>query len=191
MDELLGSSEGEAAPTNAAPIVNVSGGTVFVGNGNVHNVYTVRPRITTVVQTGNGVLDAHQKRRLLDLRDQIAAVSRYVDSHAVTPAGVMRRLNQHMQVNSYAEILSDKFGQAETYLVRWRARLEGMEGATRSPGWRDRRIRAIHARCRELNAEGRRYAYMRKRFGKTSLVDLSNEEVDQVYRAVMDWKAEG
>ncbi|QNT25332.1 hypothetical protein [Ralstonia solanacearum] len=189
LDELLAETAGEVAPANAAPAVNVSGGTVFVGNGNVHNVYNVRPRIT-VVQTGNGVLDGHQKRRLLDLRDQIAAASRYVDAQAVTPGGVMRRLNQHMRVNSYAEIPADEFGQAETYLVRWRARLEGMPGATRSPGWRDRRIRAIHTRCRELNAEGRRFAYMRKRFGKTSLMDLSNEEVDQVYRAVMDWKAE-
>ncbi len=186
LEELLAETDEKVAPANAAPVVNVSGGTVFVGNGNVYNV---RPRIT-VVQTGNGVLDAHQKRRLLDLRDQIAAASRYVDAQPVTPGGVMRRLNQHMRVNSYAEIPGDTFDRAETYLVRWRARLEGMPGATRSPGWRDRRIKAIHARSRELNAEGRRFAYMRKRFGKTSLMDMSNEEVDQLYRAVMAWAVE-
>lgn len=102
----------------------------------------------------------------------------------------MRRLNQHMKVNSYAEIPEAQFSQAETYLVRWRARLEGMPGATRSPGWRDRRVQAIHARCKELNADARRLAYMRKRFRKTSLIDLSNEQIGQLYRAVMDWKDE-
>jgi hypothetical protein len=189
LEDVLGTGDGPAAPTQPAPVMNFHGGTVFVGNGNVHNVYNVRPRIT-VVQTGNGVLDAHQKRRLLDLRDQIVAVSRVVDGHGITAAGVMSRLNRHMGVNSYAEIPEDKFAQAETYLVRWRARLEGMPGASRSPGWRDRRVQAIHARCRELDADGRRIAYMRKRWGKTSLIDLSNEQVDKLYRAVMDWKDE-
>lgn len=187
--KLVGENQGtahEEAP-QVMPNVTVTGGTVFVGNGNVHNVFNVRPRVT-VVQTGNGVLDAAQKRRLLDLRDQIVGVSRVLEGQAVSPATVMRRLNAHMNVNSYAEIPSELFDRAESYLVRWRARLEGMPGATKSPGWRDRRIQAIHARCKELRCDRWRLNYMRKVFGKVSLIDLSNEEVDKLYRAVMDRK---
>lgn len=190
---LVGENQGSAleeAPRQVIPNVTVSGGTVFVGNGNVHNVFNVRPKVT-VVQTGNGVLDAAQKRRLLELRDQIVGVSKVLDGQQVTPATVMRRLNAHMNVNSYAEIPSALFDRAENYLVRWRGRLEGMPGATKSPGWRDRRIQAIHARCKELNCDRWRLNYMRKVFGKTSLIDLSNDEVGKLYRAVMDRKREG
>ncbi|MDK3025542.1 hypothetical protein QO239_23385 [Cupriavidus taiwanensis] len=187
---LVGENQGSApdeAQRQVIPNVTVSGGTVFVGNGNVHNVFNVRPKVT-VVQTGNGVLDAAQKRRLLELRDQIVGVSRVLEGHQVAPATVMRRLNAHMNVNSYAEIPTELFDRAENYLVRWRGRLEGMPGATKSPGWRDRRIQAIHARCKELNCDRWRLNYMRKVFGKTSLIDLSNEEVGKLYRAVMDRK---
>lgn len=31
---------------------------------------------------------------------------------------------------------------------------------------------------------------MRKRWGKTSLIVLSNEQIDKLYRAVMNWKDE-
>lgn len=189
---LVGENQGSAleeAPRQVIPNVTVSGGTVFVGNGNVHNVFNIRPKVT-VVQTGNGVLDAAQKRRLLELRDQIVGVSKVLDGQQVTPATVMRRLNAHMNVNSYAEIPSGLFDRAENYLVRWRGRLEGMPGATKSPGWRDRRIQAIHARCKELNCDRWRLNYMRKVFGKTSLIDLSNDEVGKLYRAVMDRKRE-
>lgn len=188
--KLVGEDEGLApasAPGHVVPNVTVSGGTVFVGNGNVHNVFNVRPKVT-IVQTGCGTLDAAQKRRILDLRDQIVGVSRVLEGQQVTPAAVMRRLNAHMNVNSYAEIQADLFDRAENYLVRWRARLEGMPGATKSPGWRDRRVQAIHARCKELQCDRWRLNYMRKVFGKVSMIDLSNDEIDKLYRAVMDRK---
>ncbi len=192
LSEILVEATTQKPPPPPQPLSggwSISGGTVIFGNGTInHNVYHApRPRIT-VVQTGNGVLDAPQKRRLLDLRDQIVGVARVLDEHHVTPAMVMRKLNGHMNVNSYAEISADLFDRAETYLVRWRARLEGMPGATKSPGWRDRRIQAIHARCKELRCDRWRLNYMRKVFGKVSMIDLSNDEVGKLYRAVMDRK---
>lgn len=189
LDEVFGSDDAQFPSAASAPVFNFNGGTVFLGNGNVQNVYKLRPRIT-VVQTGVGVLDAQQKRRLLELRDQIVGVSRVIEGQEVTPATVMRKLNAHMKVNSYAEIPVQEFERAESYLTRWRGRLEGMPGATRSPGWRDRRIQAIHARCKELGCDRWRLNYMRKAFGKTSLIDLSNEEIGKLYRAVMDRKPE-
>ncbi|WP_420996202.1 hypothetical protein ACKI2N_002365 [Cupriavidus sp. 30B13] len=185
--KLVGEDEGMApasAPGQVMPNVTVSGGTVFVGNGNVHNVFNVRPKVT-VVQTGCGVLDAAQKRRLLDLRDQIVGVSRVLEGHEVSPAAVMKRLNTHMKVSSYAEIASDAFDRAESYLVRWRARLDGMPGANRSAGWRERRVRAIHARCQEFGWEHWRTNYVRKAWRKESLIDLSDDQLEKLYLAVM------
>ena len=169
------------SPTQAAPNVVVSGGTVFIGSGHVQNI--VYDRAPTV---HNGFLDACHKRRLLELRDQIVGVSRAVDGQQITPAAVLRRLEQHMDVRSYAEIPYERFAQAETYLVNWRARLEGMPGAMRSPGWRERKVRAINALCDEMRAGSWRRSYIRRRWGKASMADLSNEEVGQLHKAVVN-----
>lgn len=136
------------------------------------------------------MLDASQKARLLELRDQIAGVSRAVEGQTVSPATIMRKLNAHMHVNSYSEIPGDMFDRAESYLVRWRARLDGMPGANRSKGWRDRRVKAIHARCKELGIDRWRLNYMRKAWGKESLIDLPDDDLEQLYLAVMRRKKE-
>lgn len=189
----LGDSPPSQAPQGPAgtQVFNVSGGsTVFVGNGNtVSNIYQVRPKIT-VVQTGVGVLDAAQKARLLELRDQIVGVSRAMEGQQVSAATVMRKLNAHMGVNSYAEILGDQFSRAEGYLARWRAKLDGMPGANRSRGWRDRRVKAIHTRCKELGLDRWRINYMRKAWNKESLIDLADDQLEQMYLAVMRRKKE-
>ncbi|WP_423197415.1 DNA-binding protein [Cupriavidus sp. H19C3] len=190
LDKVLGPRRAQTSMqgSGGGTVLNFNGGTVFFGNGNqINNVFRLQPKIT-VVQNCGGTLDASQKRRLLDLRDQIVGVSRVLEGHQVMPATVMRRLNSHMHVNSYAEIAADLFERAESYLVRWRSRLEGMPGATKSPGWRDRRVQAIHARCKELGCDRWRLNYMRKVFGKVSMIDLSNEQIDKLYRAVMDKK---
>lgn len=185
--EIVGDAAGEApaAPPSLAHSINISGGNVVFGDSVVHrNVFNVKPRFT-VVQTGVGVLDAGQKARLLELRDQIVGVSRAVEGQQVTAATIMRKLNAHMKVNSYSEIAGEDFAKAESYLVRWRARLDGMPGANRSAGWRDRRIRAIHARCKELGCDQWRINYMRKAWGKESLIDLPDEHLEKIYLAVM------
>ncbi|WP_416053092.1 ORF6C domain-containing protein [Cupriavidus basilensis] len=187
--EVLGPPSGtkpqQRPGTTIAPVLNVSGGVVYFGDGQtINNVYTVKPKIT-VVQTGLGVVDASQKARLLELRDQIAGVSRAIEGQTVSPATIMRKLNAHMNVNSYAEIPSDKFDRAESYLVRWRGRLDGMPGANHSQGWRDRRVRAIHARCKELGCDQWRINYMRKAWGKESLIDLPDDQLEKMYLAVM------
>ncbi|WP_141639934.1 ORF6C domain-containing protein [Cupriavidus basilensis] len=189
--DIVGTAgEGRADAQPSAPSINISGGNVVFGDSVVNrNVFNVRPRVT-VVQTGVGVLDASQKARLLELRDQIAGVSRAIEGQTVSPATIMRKLNAHMNVNSYSEIPDDMFDRAESYLVRWRARLDGMPGANRSKGWRDRRVKAIHARCKELGIDRWRLNYMRKAWGKESLIDLPDDDLEQLYLAVMRRKKE-
>ncbi|MGT2509747.1 hypothetical protein [Cupriavidus basilensis] len=85
-----------------------------------------------------------------------------------------------------AEIRHGYFDRAESYLVRWRGRLEGMPGGTKCPAWRDRRIKAIHARCKELDCDRWRVNYMREGLRQGVVIDLSSEEIGKLYRAVMD-----
>ncbi|WP_316154762.1 hypothetical protein [Cupriavidus sp. BIC8F] len=183
---LSGGVEGQRPSNSRPPSINVTGdGPVIVGNG---NVFKIHPNIT-VVQAGNGLIDIAQKRRILELRDQISGVSRHVDGHEMSPAFLMRRLNTHMGVECYTEIPADQFHKAESYLWRLRGMIDGMAGASTSPSWRDRRIQALLARCKELNCHGWRRSYMRKVFGTASIDDLSNDQVGKLHRAVMSRKA--
>lgn len=160
------------------------GGNVVIGN--VYNAANVPQEPWGA--PGRALVDTCEKRRLLELRDHIAGVSRHLAGHEVTPAVIMRRLADHMGVKSYADIPADRFAQAENYLVCWRARLEGMPGSRRSPGTRQRRVQAIYALCDEMRCDQWRLDHMRQQWGAESMSDLTDEAVEQLYRAVWSRK---
>jgi hypothetical protein len=165
------------------------------GNGNivagrdVHQVTVHVEKIVaarTPVKTGDGVIDALQKRRLQDLCHDIVTISAQVESAPSSHAKVMSALHRRMKVNSYAEIKAEAFGQAVSYLTRWRARLNSHPQArSRSENWRRGRIAAIQARCTEKGWQEWRHAYMLERFGRNSLVNMPDTEIEQLYRTVM------
>ncbi|QOK91536.1 hypothetical protein HF908_08640 [Ralstonia pseudosolanacearum] len=179
-DDIERPTSRQAARQRAPQLtLHVGGNIVF---GNVYNAANVSEE-TSAAPSGC-LVDACEKRRLLELRDHIAGVSQHLAGHEVMPAAVMRRLAQHMGVKSYADIPASRFAQAESYLVNWRARLEGMPGSARSPGTRQRRIQAIYALCDEMKCDQWRLNYMRRRWGAESMGDLTDEEVEQLQQVV-------
>ena len=81
------------------------------------------------------------------------------------------------------------FEKAEKFLVRLRSIfLSAPSARKKNPDWRRKRIAAIHARCHELGIEAWRIAYMKEKFGRDSLVDMPDEEIETLYRAVMGKK---
>lgn len=170
----------------------ISGGTgnhqVVTGNGSITNhTYNVSamPAPVVTVQTGVGVIDAQQKRRLLELRDSVVEAS-LAGITPKTPGGVMLALNKHMKVNKYAEILALDFEKAVAWMMRQRAIKTSLSSARKKlPNWRNGRISAVHARCKEKGFESWRLDYMQKKFGKPSMVDLSDDDLETLYRAVM------
>jgi hypothetical protein len=180
-----------AKPRQAKPneliSINGSGNQVINGHGSITNTYHVEkpPKPTVVVQTGVGVIDAQQKRRLLDLRDDFVEAS-MARNAPKTPGAVMKALNGYMKVNKYDEILAGDFDKAVKWLVRQRAILNSMRSAPKKlPDWRNGRIRAVHSRCKEKSFEAWRLDYMKKKFGKDSMIDLSDADLETLYRAVM------
>ncbi|AJY40769.1 hypothetical protein I6G56_14990 [Burkholderia humptydooensis] len=168
----------------------VSGSAGQVAGGDIHNTYHIEKVVPppVVVQTGVGVVDAAQKRQLLDLRDDIVKASE-VKKKPKTPQSVMYGLNKHMNVNTYHEILAESFEKALKYMQKQRAMLVGMASAPKKlADWRNRRIAAIHARCKERELETWRRTYMQRTFGKGSMIDLGDDELERLYRAVMGKK---
>lgn len=148
-----------------------------------HAPESVKP--TVVVQTGVGVISAEQKRQLLDLRDKVVEAS-VVRKTPKTPASVMYALNKYMKVNKYDEIQAVDFDRAKAWLIKQAAITKSMASASKKmPNWRNTRISAIHSRCKECDFGEWRLAYMKEKFNKTSMVALSDEDLETLYRAVM------
>lgn len=182
-----------AAPPAVHIVINGGTGSQIVsGGGSITNLHTYHvsnvPAPKVIVQTGVGVIDAQQKRRLLELRDSVVEASA-ISPRPKTPGSVMLALNKYMKVNKYAEILSTDFEKAVKWMVRQRAIKASAPSARKKlPTWRNGRVRAIHARCKEMGFEAWRLDYMRKKFGKDTMVDLSDDDLEALYRAVMGKK---
>ena len=199
--KLMEDSAQEIAPTEkkrptrkrtpAKPVLSVvvggAGNTTSVINGGTHTTYKVEkpPRPKVIVQTGVGVITAAQKRQLLDLRDEVVASS-IVRKEPRTPRAIMMALNKHIGVNTYSEIASEDFDKARKFLVNLRAIQHSMPSASKKlPSWRNTRISAIHARSKERGWEAWRKDHMKKKFGKISMIELSDQELEELYRSIM------
>ena len=170
--------------------VSIQGDGNQVAGGHIINHYgTVDlPAPVVVVQTGVGVISAAQKRQLLDLRDQVVEASA-VRKEPKTHASVMSGLKRYMKVNKYDEILDAHFSKALNWLRRQRGTMMSMKSAPKKiPNWRNDRIAAIHARCKEKDLIAWRFNYMEQKFKAKSMKELSDQDLDALYRAVMSKK---
>lgn len=182
------------AQTSAAPQPN----TFYVDGNGIANLGTIGaihyhssekpPKPIVIVQTGVGTINAQQKRQLLDWRDKVVEASA-ARVKPKTGGDVMGALNKYMKVNKYDEILAENFERALNWMKKQVGTMHSMKSAPKKiEGWRTNRIKAIHARSKEKEIIEWRIDYMQKKFGKTSLKDLDDKELDTVYRAVMTKK---
>lgn len=141
-----------------------------------------------IVKTGDGVLDAQQKAEIGRLVNEVVKDS-VVKRTPRTLQSVYSQFDRHMKVNSYAEILQKDYDSAVAYLRRNGAIYRSQPSAhTKNPDWRRKRIAAIHARCKERGFEEWRIKYMKEKFGRDSMIDMPDSEIETLYRAVMSKK---
>jgi len=180
--------QGQTAQSGAMSISG-TGNQVATSGGIINNFQLPAPvKPIVVVQTGVGTINAQQKRRLLDLRDDVVAASA-AGAKPKTPGGVMLGLNKYMKVNTYSEILAVDFEKAVKWLMRQRAIKTSLRSAPKKlPDWRNRRIKAIHARCKDRGWDEWRLGHMKKKFGVESMIELCDADLEALYRTVMSKK---
>lgn len=171
-----------------APAIAVSGdGNVVAGRDVL--VKTERVVITrrVTITPGRGHVDAEQKAKLQALVKRWVELDKVVSrGEPLSYAAAWGSLNRRMKVNSYHELPSYKFPAAVSYLEQQVGRLNRTPTARRrSSSWRADRIKAIQARCNEIGAQEWRKAYMAERFGKGSMTELDDVELERLYGAVM------
>lgn len=158
-----------------------------VGSIHFHTTETP-PKPTVLVQTGVGVITTEQKYQLQTLCNEIVKASA-VRANPKTHSIVWGALKKYMKVSSYHEILAEDFEKAKSWMVKQRGTMRSMASAPKKiDGWRTSRITAIHARSKEMDIAEWRIEYMQKKFGKVSLKELADKELEAVYHAVMSKK---
>lgn len=174
-------------------VIYVAGNGNVVANGpvtsHVHHHVPARPRV--VVKTGDGVISAEEKAVLRDLVGKWIEAFNTVKRSELTWAAAWASFNRAMKVNSYAELRPDQMPAARAWLQRQVALINAMPSAPRKAGdrWRTARYGSIKAKAKnQLGDEFAYVAYTLKHFGKTSLTELTDPELERTYRYIMGLK---
>ncbi|MGM3162425.1 MULTISPECIES: hypothetical protein [Dickeya] len=179
---------GESNKNNEKSIIYVNGLGNVVGNGNtVNNVINLSRPVTRRVQvkTGDGVVDAQQKHQIKTLLYEWVDMHNAVKQSSMKYGAAWSRLTGYLKVNSYHEIKSSDFSKAIKYLRSKMGELRNMASAPQKvENWRGQAVKSIQARCSEKGWQEWRKAHMVKKFGKSSMTELSDEELKQLYQTV-------
>ena len=165
-----------------APSVSIEGDHNIVGDGNtVIHARTVR-RVNRIDPTKSELTEA-QKMRLREL------LNTWIDAHntirvrarPLTHAAAWSSFQRKFSVTSYHYLPAERYEEARKWLQRQRAQIDNMKTAPKhDERWRHRTI--VYIKARSKNQLCNEYAYLpyiSSRFGKTSLADLTDEELAQ------------
>jgi hypothetical protein len=165
------------------PTVHIDGDGNIVGDGN-QIIHTPVVRVRRTITPPPDAVTPAQKLKLKE------ALYAWVDAHntikvrsrPLTHAAAWSRFYKTFRLTSYAELPAARFAEALTWLQQRRASIDTMKTAPKlDPGWRPRTIGAIHARCKShFNGEKVYQPYAMKKFGVSSLADLTDEQLASV-----------
>lgn len=160
------------------PAQSITGHHNIQAGGDVH-ISTEKIVHKTEVKTGDGVIDAAQKQTLKELVAEWVTVHNRVKRAQLSYGAAWSRFQRHFRVNKYAELPAGRFAEAVKWLQRQRAMIDTMKTAARRDAqWRARQITYIKARCKSPLGDERAYLpYIELNFGKTSLADLTDDEL--------------
>ncbi len=183
-----GSTAPKQKPTQSkSKVVNIRGDGNVVAGGDVHiyNAPIAPPTPKPIIKTGDGVLTAHQKGELRDRVTDWVQLHGQIKQRPLSWGSAWNKVNRHVGVNSYHEIPQEHFDAAVRFIQVEMGKLNSMPSAKKkSPEWRNKRIAAIHARCKQKDLVSWRIKHMEKKFGRTSMIELDDTELEQLYRAV-------
>lgn len=159
----------------------------FAQPGSTVNMVTTQKHVTNVkadVKPGIEHITEEQAAKLTELVSTIVELEKKVRKTPKTHRAIWAAVNSHCHVTRYRLIPLALYAKAEKYLRTWIGRLNSQASApiVDNDEWRKRKYAYIKINTK--NNELWLHGYMSKRFGTTSLRDLSDEELDKTYRAV-------
>lgn len=153
-----------------------------------HGTIHINPRHTTKAITNptEDHISIDQRAKLIELVNDIVKQEGVLKRTPKSHRAVWSALNAHCQVNTYTLIAAKDFEKARKYLQQWLGRLNSSASAPVKDGdnWRKRHYAYIKINTKDPDDAAAVDAYMARRFKVTSLTELSNDELDAVYKYV-------
>lgn len=164
--------------------VSISGDHNIIGNVVNFNPKPVRPKV--IVQPGAGVITSEQAAILKVLVNDIVDLEAKVKRQPASFQAVWSSLNKKMKVSSFREIPIGQFDAARKFLHQWMGRLSSAPSASVKDGekLRNRRYALIKINSKEPEDAEALATYMKRNFDAESLTELSNDQLERVYRYV-------
>lgn len=155
---------------------------------NVHFIQTTNHKTTVKAETkpGKEHITEDQKVILKGLVDKVVETEAALKKAPKSHRAVWAALNKHCHVTTYSLIRLEDFEKGRKYLHQWLGRLNSSASAPIKDGdnWRKRHYSYIKGNLKEPDDIAAYDAYMKKNFNATSLTQLSNDELEKVYRYV-------
>lgn len=133
-----------------------------------------------------------QASHLKDLVDQIVELEKKIKQKPKSHQAVWRALNRYMKVTYYREIKKEDYFKAEAYLMKWKGRLMSQKSFIKNENneWRMLRYKAIYTKAKKQLGMTREdlHNYIYAEFNVSSLKDLSDEDLDKLYKRFMKKK---
>ena len=152
----------------------------------VQQIHTQRHVTKTIAKVDPGAthITDEQAAVIQRLVGEVVERESQLKKNPKTHRAVWSTLNAHCGVPQYRLIQLDDFDKAKKYLLQWMGRLNSMASApaTDTDAWRLRRYRYIKAN--QTGIEDAVLTYMKKNFSASSLTELSEDQLDRVYRYV-------
>lgn len=189
----------KAVEAAASPAVTIGGsntnviGLVQTG-ATVQQIHTQRHVTKTVAEVKPGIehITEEQAVLLTALVGDVIETEAKLKKSPATHRAVWGALNAYCKVTKYRLIPLADFSKAEKYLRQWLGRLNSGASAPVKNGdkWRSSRYSYIKINTKSTAEDEALRAYMKRNFGAAteSLTQLSNDELDKVYRYVASRK---
>ncbi|HDT2124116.1 TPA: hypothetical protein RCG93_000409 [Enterobacter roggenkampii] len=188
--KIITDDTGDDPPENndkSTIYINGSGNVVGQGNFVNHGVVNINKtaRRTVNVKTGDGVVNATQKHQIKSLLYEWVDTHNSIKKAQISYGLAWSKLNSFLKVNSYHEIASGDFDKAIKYIRQKLGELRNMASAPKKvSNWRAHTIKSIQARCSERGLQEWRKTYMSKTFMKSSMTELTDEELQKLYQTI-------
>lgn len=190
--------EATFTPTSVAataPTVAIGGsntnviGLVQTG-ATVHQVHTQNHVTKTVadVKPGDEHISETQAATLTSLVKQIVETEEKLKKSPASHRAVWGSLNAHCKVTKYRLIPLADFEKAAKYLRQWLGRLNAAPSAPVKNGDVWRKTRYAYIKANSKNDQVAVQTYMQRQFDAQSLTELSDEQLNKVYRYVSSRK---
>lgn len=183
------------APTEPSMTTGaVSGGVgIATGNANVQFITTTKhiTRTRPVIQAGSEHISDCQASALAALVNEIVETEAKLKEKGGSHRAVWAALNRHCGVTQYRLIPAASFDRARKYLNSWMGRLHAMASAPIKDGdsWRKRHYAYIKINSKDAEARAALERYLADHFSASSITELSNPDLERVYRYVASRRA--